>query len=306
MIRLKKEIEAKLIERYKNKIAINLILEEFNIGATTLYRVLKRNNITANNRFLKFKQCPGCGKEFKSRLAKTMFCSRKCYLEHRPRQQNTGRTHFKKGHIPWNKGILWPSMSGEKHPNFKPKVKCTCATCGKEIYLHPYRLKNVIANYCSRSCSVANQKIPQNNTVPEQIMKNELIKIGFKEGVDFIHQFNIPKEDGKHFYRCDFAFPKEKVIVEVQGDYFHGNPMFTSFVYDEKGKLISEINPRQLKQVKNDPIKFNYLQNLGWFVFPVWEFDIRNINNHNLKLYIKIIKLQVIERRQKIICNKTN
>lgn len=30
-------------------------------------------------------------------------------------QLNSGRTHFKKGHAPWNKGIKRPEMTGENH-----------------------------------------------------------------------------------------------------------------------------------------------------------------------------------------------
>jgi len=31
---------------------------------------------------------------------------------------NTGKTHFKKGMTPWNKGIKMPQMSGENHPRY--------------------------------------------------------------------------------------------------------------------------------------------------------------------------------------------
>lgn len=33
--------------------------------------------------------------------------------------RNTGRTHFPKGHIPWNKGKKCPHESGNKHHNWK-------------------------------------------------------------------------------------------------------------------------------------------------------------------------------------------
>lgn len=35
------------------------------------------------------------------------------------KQLNTGKTHFKKGMTPWNKGIEWPEMQKENHPNWK-------------------------------------------------------------------------------------------------------------------------------------------------------------------------------------------
>ena len=51
------------------------------------------------------------------------------------KQFNTGRTHFKKGLIPWNK---------------KDKFVKSCLRCGKEMQLWPSLAK--IVNHCSRSC----------------------------------------------------------------------------------------------------------------------------------------------------------
>jgi 5-methylcytosine-specific restriction endonuclease McrA len=56
--------------------------------------------------------------------------------------RNTGRTHFKKGHIPWNKGKAFSveikeKMRGINSPHFKDgrSVKPTyCVDCGKSIY----------------------------------------------------------------------------------------------------------------------------------------------------------------------------
>lgn len=54
---------------------------------------------------------------------------------------NTGRTHFKKGQIPWNK---------------KPPVIIACKICGKKFQIKPARIKT--AKYCSYYCSVSGTK----------------------------------------------------------------------------------------------------------------------------------------------------
>lgn len=48
---------------------------------------------------------------------------------------NTGRTHFKKGFSPWNKGEL---------------ILKVCQTCKKEYRVHPYRAEK--SKNCSREC----------------------------------------------------------------------------------------------------------------------------------------------------------
>lgn len=49
---------------------------------------------------------------------------------------NTGRTHFKKGRIPWNKGA---------------GVTTSCIVCGKEFY--HWRVKSKKFLYCSNRCN---------------------------------------------------------------------------------------------------------------------------------------------------------
>lgn len=93
---------------------------------------------------------------------------------------NTGRTHFKKGHIPWNKGMhiksnnaleIWYKNGGKtwcegKHPwkdrphpmlgksawnkGTDSRIEKICNACGNKFKIYPYR-KNT-ALFCSLKC----------------------------------------------------------------------------------------------------------------------------------------------------------
>lgn len=61
--------------------------------------------------------------------------------------QNTGRTWWKKGHVPWNKGLKnWQER--ELTGKF-----INCERCGKEKYFEPNQLKKRPCKYCSVLCA---------------------------------------------------------------------------------------------------------------------------------------------------------
>jgi len=292
-----KQFESAITNSYKNGLAAKKIIERYPIGNTTLFRILKRNGIETklsinqykNDAVLK-KYCKNCNKiilkksrESWKQFSQKKFCSRKCFS-----LANTGiktgrvpRSAFQKGNIPFNKGKN--HLAGEKNPNWKPKVIRYCKTCGKKIELHPYRVKNVKANYCSTRCSVLSQEMPQHNTVPERIFKKLLINMGLSEGKDFTHQFIFNNK-----FKCDFAFPDKKIIIEIFGDYYHANPLEHSYNPETfvmaNGKKLSPY--RQIKNIKNDKAKQAYITKCGWKFLFFWASDLEK----NEKNVIETVK----------------
>lgn len=70
------------------------------------------------------KNCLICDKEHNNKK----YCSRGCYYESIPDRKgkslNTGKTHFKKGHVPWNKGLKGDKRLGgppKGHKSYLPK-----------------------------------------------------------------------------------------------------------------------------------------------------------------------------------------
>lgn len=104
----------------------------------------------------------------------------------------------------------------------------------------------------------------QTDTSIEQMVKKELIKRGFKLNSDFICQFNLYDR-----FACDFCFPKNRLIVECDGDWWHGNPM----KYNR-----ANLHPKQKKTIQKDASKDAYIQKIddgSWHMVRFWGSDIK-------------------------------
>lgn len=112
-------------------------------------------------------------------------------------------------------------------------------------------------------------------TIPEKIIKSILIdfKINFKQN--------------KHFgnYNYDFYIENKNILIEVQGDYWHGNPKFFG-----NGAKKRKLNERQLFKKNRDVEKATYAKNINMKVIYFWEYDIKN----NIEKIKKIIKNKIL------------
>ncbi len=96
-------------------------------------------------------------------------------------------------------------------------------------------------------------------TLPEQIVEDILIS----NNISYMFQYKAM------YYKCDF-YIQPNLIIEVQGDYWHANPMKYST------RILS---PTQLKNISRDNQKFEYLTDRGFKILYIWEHDIyKNIN----------------------------
>jgi very-short-patch-repair endonuclease len=124
-------------------------------------------------------------------------------------------------------------------------------------------------------------KTPKTTEIP---LKEELIRRGYKEGIDFIPQY-------KHgCYVFDFAFPKEKLIIECQGTYWHADWRKYSF---------DKLNDTQKKNVKRDGEKFEYARRMDggtWHPVNLFEYEIKT----NLKQEVDNIE-DFLKRRKNAI-----
>jgi len=81
----------------------------------------------------------------------------------------------------------------------------------------------------------------------------------------------LPNEDiilehMMRFYSFDIAFPKHKLLIEVDGDFWHVNE-------DQGYSCDYDVQKRNLA---NDKRKNGFVATLGWTLIRVWVSDIEN------------------------------
>jgi G:T-mismatch repair DNA endonuclease (very short patch repair protein) len=97
---------------------------------------------------------------------------------------------------------------------------------------------------------------------------------------DFLTELNIPflthqYMEIEHGYQCDILVPSLNLIIEIDGDYWHCNPL-----------LFNKPNEWQLKQIEEDNIRNKELIQEGFKVLRLWEYDIKKMD---LSYFKKII-----------------
>jgi len=72
-------------------------------------------------------------------------------------------------------------------------------------------------------------------------------------------------------YQYDFLLKDLGIIIEVQGDYWHGNPN----IYSDKDKTLKPLNETQKYKQKLDILKNNHIKDRYKIIY-IWETDVKN------------------------------
>lgn len=82
-------------------------------------------------------------------------------------------------------------------------------------------------------------------------------------------------------YQYDFRIKDKRILIEVDGDYWHGNPNF----YNENGDDGKrKLNETQKNKILQDIEKTKWAESRGFTLIRIWEDD---INNENYKEILK-------------------
>ena len=89
--------------------------------------------------------------------------------------------------------------------------------------------------------------------------------------ITFVRQLHVPR------YYCDFYLPYYNLIIEVNGDYWHANPVKFS-----ENDLIGGKKLLAREIWANDSKKIDSLKAMGYNVLVLWESNLKNITAQKL------------------------
>jgi very-short-patch-repair endonuclease len=115
------------------------------------------------------------------------------------------------------------------------------------------------------------KKMSNKMTSPEKVFAKMMKELDIK--------VETQKVLGNKIY--DFYVPSKNMMVEIDGDYFHANPL----IYEQK-----DLNKMQIRNVRNDKFKDVLAKGNGYEIERVWEYDLNNDYAGQKKRFKKLLK----------------
>lgn len=261
---------------------------------------------------MKLQKCLECETEFKSYPSQNRsYCSRKCMkIGYSKRLTGTNNPNYRHGpkyclicnnpvsrNAKENYCIAHFPKSGKDNPFYGKKhshktrknmVKnhYNCKGQNGSFYGHHHTVKNKI----NQSNRMKNRWVSASPSKKKQIIK-QLLKglatqrsyVMTKPEKIIAHQLNLLNVKYTHNaplynkFLVDFLL-ENGLIIEVFGDYWHGNPL-----------IFKMLNNTQVKQQNKDKSRLSYLKSCGRKVLVFWENDIKS----NIDLIVDIIKAEI-------------
>jgi hypothetical protein len=188
------------------------------------------------------RKCKVCGEDFKClKSSKKEICSRECTK-------------------------IWQSItySGENHPSYS-QVKTNCDWCNKDISVAVKKYENSNHLFCNINCSrewfsKVYSQTEEFKSLARKNALNNLKNMKYKTDTsiqriinNLLNSLNINyrNEEIFDFYAVDNFLYDYNLAIEVNGDYFHVNPLFYNEIEYEN----------QLSTIYRDRIKNKFLKN---------------------------------------------
>ena len=124
----------------------------------------------------------------------------------------------------------------------------------KPDYVHPCTGKKLSLSTIKKIMKKRSMTIPENKIA---VMLTD-------NNIPYYHQFFLTKDGVCKAY--DFKIKGKKILIEVDGDYWHGGPACKKHFFK-----LDEV-------IKNDAIKDELAEDNGYKLIRIWESDIKNNN----------------------------
>jgi len=180
----------------------------------------------------------------------------------------TRKQRFASGELEqWNKGVL---MEGEALDKQRERAK------------DPVRREKISKALTGKPKSEEHRKIMLETLARnrKEILKGNPSKLEFAFadmliglGIDFVHQYEL---EG---FNYDFYIPLKNILIEVDGDYWHGHP----------DKYV-ELNNMQKKNKGLDKLKTKHAADRSYQLLRFWEQDITSNRFEVVSKLIEILK----------------
>ena len=195
---------------------------------------------------------------------------------------------------------MWQTQQvGELNVRFTQE-KIACDYCGQDFFIKKYKVNNNQNHFCSKECrqawyrnvwSQSDEWKEQSRIRAAQIIKNNVSttlttpQIIINELLDR-HNIVYTNEETFVYYSVDNYLVEHNLIIEVMGDYWHGNPL-----------KFNKLSSLQIKNIIRDKAKHTFIEKYyGINILYLWEKDILN----NPDLCILLIK-EYINNNGKLI-----
>jgi len=166
---------------------------------------------------------------------------------------------------------VWDGYSPERAQKIKESIGKSCEGEKNPFYgkTHTIEVRNRIS-----------QKTKEYNRLhPERVTKMVRLSLerqrkGFQSSIEKATKIELVRRGIKHRYnkilhrkfQFDFIIG-ENLLLEVNGDYWHANPL----IYKDREHLTAD----QQKKIELDARKKKYAEEYGYKIYYMWEGDIR-------------------------------
>ena len=241
-----------------------------------------RGSLFNNSKLRVDNMCLNCNNYFYVpfyRNGRAKFCSSKCYGHHRKNNPELYNHGFQKGDKNWSKNHnIWCKGL--------TKYNCESIRCAIETRKNLLIKRNLYGEnnpfYGKRHTEEAILKIRKARAKQNFSFTNSSIELKVQNflkqlGIEYFIHFCI--NEIEHAYNCDIFVPSMNLIIECDGDYFHGNPSLYP---------LHDLNKKQKEQRWRDEVRNKELIEKGFNILRLWEneiisMDIKTFNDKMLQ-----------------------